>query len=352
MRKTLELIAAGIIGLTGFTTGCMTPTAPQVKQYKEIQRLPLEKEFFEHINTPNFDLAEAAFMATGLNAWELQEFKKTFNAKLEKLSKTPQFKQSKTIPEKTQAIFEGLHDFRKYNWKTSEITSAMGRKGNCMGGTVYLNMSAQRFGINLNSVIVEKHIFSRLNYQGKKINIENILYNGFNLTLKYDWEKEITDNKTLLREYTENLATQRRINKEKKLALTFYIVSAKIKPEASTTYPVAHLARQQGGPNREVKILREIYERHPKNNLIQEILARALNNRNNPEDLPEAITLYQDVVKGHEDDEFKTYFMGLLYSKAKMHDQAAHYFRLSQKINPQDKEYSQRAKNSERKMKR
>jgi len=364
MGKTLEYIFAGALALVGMgASGCMTPTTPQAKKKvtnKPAPKLVLEQELLAHIdaNPEHFDLSDAVLMADTIEKTFYEFSKETYNSRIKALKQNPLFKQAKTTPEKVEAMQIFLHKgARIYKEHVSDVSSAMNGTGNCMAGSVYLDMVAQDLGINLESVLVEKHIFERLHHNRKKINIETTNQKGFDDKMinsggrpLYSWEKTI-GNKMLMAKYLYNLAGDREdlaeearkkgdkqgAKKERLKAIPFYIASAKIHPEASAVFSTANLIRWNYGSNEEVKTIREIYARHSSNEIVAETLARALNYRNKPEDVKEATTLMLPIAKRYPKDEHKNSFLGALYAKQGNYDEAAKYFKLAVEANPRQR---------------
>jgi len=347
MGKTLEYLFAGALALAGLAGGCKPvtvednrPNPVKIKvPYESIPKLPLEAELITHINSDpeNFDIATAAFMGTGANSWELGEFEKGFKTKLENLKQDSRFKNAKTIPEKTRAIFEALYDFRNYEENTSSVVHTMGRTGNCMGGTVYTEMACQRNGIDLTSVLTEKHIFARLKDNGKDINIETTTFNGWDHKKNLAWEKEI-DNRQLISQYLDNLSCHARDQGEKERELAFTIASAKVYPEASNMFRIAHKVRWKYGSDNEVKVFREINSLHQDSEIVRETLARALSFREAQGDIQEAVSLMLPLVqKENQRNEFRYEFMGMLHGKLKNYTEAAKWYRKAVELNPKNK---------------
>jgi len=319
MRKILELMLAGIVGLTGITGGCNPTSYQQTQVQKEIQRLPLENRLLELMEAEDFDLAEAAFIASGVkDEKELNDYLGKFEKIVSATASNPEVKSAENDKEKTYAIFSYLwnsaHSTR-YKEEEVRLTNVVDNQlkgnvpvGNCMGLTLLIDAVCQRFGIELKSIRPYNHIYSAMEHKGKIIPIENTIREGF------DTGKSgiMVGNKQLIVYLLRNIGTQH-LPKEKDKAMTSFLTSAKIDPEEADLFYMTDTARSAYGREKEKEIMEDLHQRFPDSLRVKQYLSFALE-KSNPK---KSLELYKEVYPTlYQRNAFDTYKMGIMHIAA------------------------------------
>lgn len=346
MKKTLELIFAGILGLASIAGGCApSKLQQQTQQQKEIQRLPLETRLLELMEAPeDFDLAEAAFIASGVkDEAELNEYLTKFEKIVKGAAENPAVQAAENDKEKVYAIFSYLWNSAhptRYKKDENKLTKVIDNQingkvpvSNCMGLTVLMDAVCQRMGIEIKSVRTFKHIYSAMEYNGKIIYIENTQKEGFDIPAK---ERKLMENKDLLINMIRNIASTYLSKNKRKEAFSAFLTGAKMDPEEADLFYLTQVARTEFGPEKEREIMEDLHQRFPNSLRVKQYLSFALEGYNPKK----ALELYKEVYPTwHYRNAFDVYKMGIMHTAAEEYKEALPFLEEALEMDPNNSAY-------------